>query len=92
MNKRVKSLKLYMLSACQLRNAGVLTNDGKIPGLNYEGKAVLTIVALLQRAIATYGVDNYLQMRIGDLPFPECIVRDLIRKNGDRLKEILGEI
>ena len=71
-------------SICQLRNFGIIQNDGTLTDLDFSQQQAAVIIQRLRKILSLYDVDEYLA-KPGILPFPDCIVKQIVRTHREKL-------
>lgn len=69
-----------LFSLCKLRDLGLVNNNGTLPGYQYTADQCTAIIRKLWDILNKQDISDYL-LRCSDLPYPECIVRQIIHKN-----------
>ena len=72
------------VSICKLRNLNIVRDDGTLVDYTYTADQSALIIQSLRRTLQKYNLLEYLRTPC-NLPYPDCIVRQIIRKHRDVL-------
>jgi hypothetical protein len=75
------------VSICKLRNLKIVNNDGTLVDYQYTDAQSSLIIAKLLQTLKTYTIGEYLGSP-GHMPYPDCIVRQIIRKHREELEAL----
>lgn len=75
------------LSICKLRDLNIVCNAGTLVDYTYPVDQCSVIIQKLLKTLQKYTINEYLNTP-SDLPYPDCIVRQIIRKHRDAFSAI----
>ncbi len=73
------------VSICKLRNLNIVRNDGTLVDYTYTADQSALVIHCLRETLRKYSISEYLRTP-GSRPYPDCIVRQIIRKHRDILE------
>jgi len=78
-------------SICKLRNLNIVSNDGTLVDFKYTADQSAIIIRNLRNVLQKYTILDYLNTP-GNLPYPDCIVRQILRQHKDMLDSCIGSV
>lgn len=75
------------VSICKLRNLNIVRNDGTLVDYKYTADQSTLIIQCLRKTLQQYNVKDYLRTPC-NLPYPDCIVRQIIRNHQASLEDL----
>ena len=73
-----------MISICALRDMNIINNDGTLTDYKYTVDQSALIIRRLRDILQRHTIHEYLRTP-GNLPYPDCIARQIIRKHQQAL-------